>query len=264
MDSMNMRFIGIDLAWSARNTCAAVALAWNGKTAYWLSWSERLRHDAEIIAFVKQAAGSQQALVALDAPLIVPNKDGMRPVDKEITHLFGRYHAGCYPANRKRCTRGEEIVKALNAEGFVQDPFIQKNEALRKVFEVYPHPAMIALFRLGKTLKYKARPGRSLESRQSELIRLRACLIGLEKSVPPMFIPRKVKDLAPSALSGSELKRYEDLLDAAVCAYIALYAWYWGPDGYHVYGDMTRGYIVIPMTDWMRERLWSGIPRTQS
>ncbi len=80
----------------------------------------------------------------------------------------------------------------------------------------------------------------------------------------PMFIPRKVKDLAPSALSGSELKRYEDLLDAAVCAYIALYAWHWGPDGYHVYGDMTRGYIVIPMNDWMRERLWSGIPCTQS
>jgi predicted RNase H-like nuclease len=36
---------------------------------------------------------------------------------------------------------------------------------------------------------------------------------------------------------------------------MAYYAWYWGPAGYEVYGDMTHGYILVPMTEWLRRRL---------
>ena len=179
-------------------------------------------------------------------------------MDREITRLFGRYGAGCYPAYRHRpgsCTRGEEIVAALAADGFIQDPYVRQRAATRSVFEVYPHPAMLALFHLERTIQYKARPNRSLDSRCSELARLRTYLVGLEQGKPAMSSPPAVIARDLHALRGTALKHYEDLLDAAICAYIAYHAWYWGPAGYQVYGDTAQGYILVPMTDWMRQHL---------
>jgi predicted RNase H-like nuclease len=242
-----MRFIGLDLAWSSRNNSAAVALEAEDGRANWIAHCERLGHDEEVVAFVREAAGDGSALVAIDAPLIVPNEEGARPVDREITHLFGRCGAGCYPANRRRgCTRGEKIVVALAEHGFVQDPYVQRLSATRSVFEVYPHPAMITLFHLDKTLQYKARPHRSLEWRRSELARLRGFLQGLAAAEPAMSSPASITNRTLDHLAGTALKRYEDLLDGALCAYIACFAWYWGPAGYQVCGDTTRGYILVP------------------
>jgi predicted RNase H-like nuclease len=233
----------------SRNNSAAVALEADDGRANWVAHCERLGHDEEVVAFVQEAAGDGSALVAIDAPLIVPNEEGARPVDREITHLFGRYGAGCYPANRHRsggCTRGEKIVAALAEHGFIQDPYIQRLSATRSVFEVYPHPATITLFHLDKTLKYKARPHRSLDWRRSELTRLRGLLQGLGAAEPAMFCPASIMNRTMDCLAASALKRYEDLLDSALCAYIACFAWYWGPAGYRVYGDTTRGYILVP------------------
>ena len=257
------RFIGLGLAWSPRNNSAAAALEAENGHAHWTTYRERLGDDEEVVAFVKGAAGDGPALVAIDAPLVVPNEEGPRPVDREITHLFGRYEAGCYPANRQLlggCPRGEKIIAALKEYEFSQNPDIQQYSKTRSVFEVYPHPATISLFHLDKTLKYKARPHRSLDSRRPELARLRKLLQGLGSEEPAMpsldsILKRTVDS---DSLVGSALKHYEDLPDSALCAYIAYYAWYWGPAGpagYEVYGDTTDGYILVPMTPWMRQRL---------
>ena len=52
--------------------------------------------------------------------------------------------------------------------------------------------------------------------------------------------------LASCRLRGTTLKHYEDLLDAAVCAYLAYCAWYWGPESYQVYGDISTGTYLYP------------------
>lgn len=246
---MQTQFIGLDLAWSPRNNSAGVALQGEGPCARWVAHCERLGSDEDIVAFVGEASGEGPALVAIDAPLIVPNEEGARPVDREITRLYGRYGAGCYPANRQRIgggIRGEKIVAALERYGFIQDPHIQRLCTTRCVFEVYPHPATITLFHLDRTLQYKPRPHRTLESRRGELARLRELLRGLDSRVPAALMDKQVMNRAMESLAGSALKRYEDLLDAALCAYIAYYAWYWGPAGYQVYGDTTCGYILVP------------------
>jgi predicted RNase H-like nuclease len=255
---LSTRFIGLDLAWSPRNNSAAVALEAGNHLARWIAHRELLGDNAEVLAFIQEAAGSGPALIAIDAPLIVPNEEGARPVDRQITSLFGHYGAGCYPAYRNRpggCTRGEDIVAGLARHGFVQDPYVHRRAPTRTVFEVYPHPAMVALFRLDRTIKYKARPNRSLGLRRRELARLRTHLVSLEGHKPAMSTPPAVADRDLRTLRGTAFKHYEDLLDAAVCAYIAYYAWYWGRQGYQVYGDTTLGYILVPMTEWMRERL---------
>lgn len=212
-----------------------------------------------MLAFVRDTAGTGPALVAIDAPLIVPNAEGSRPVDRQITHLFGRFEAGCYPAYRNRpggCTRGEQIVAALAEQGFRQDPYLEARGTARSVFEVYPHPATLALFRLHKTIKYKAHPKHNLASRRQELERLRRGLLALQQAKPALHFPPEITKVDVLSLRGSAFKRYEDRLDGAICAYIAYYAWYWGPQGYEVYAgdppDPSKGYILVPMNDWLR------------
>lgn len=68
---------------------------------------------------MKKKIGNNNTIVAIDAPLVVPNKKGRRIADDLVSKLFREYHAGAYPANRERLSswtgkiRGEEIYKLL-------------------------------------------------------------------------------------------------------------------------------------------------------
>lgn len=240
-----MHFVGIDLAWSYRNPSAVVVLE-GGKA---VAWKGKAAGDEEIIAFLKETVGEGPALVAVDAPLIVPNEGGWRPCDSELAMAFRRYEATPHPANRRRFggkVRGEELVRKLMAEGFIHSPFIEPLKATRQVVEVYPHPAAVNLFGLETTLKYKAKTGRSLDFRKMELSRYITLLRSLEKAYPPLSASQILsRELPP--LKGRELKAFEDLLDALFCAYIALYCWTYGPRGYRIFGNAEEGYIIVPL-----------------
>ena len=108
-----MRFVGIDLAWSDGNTSAAVALALEGDEGRLIAWEDDLGGDDEVYTFVREAVGEGPGLVAVDAPLLVPNEEGARPCDLEVSREFRRDEAGGYPANRRRLgckVRGEGPV----------------------------------------------------------------------------------------------------------------------------------------------------------
>ncbi len=240
-----MHFVGIDLAWSYRNPSAVVVL--EGEKA--VAWDDEIGSDEEIIAFLREVLGEKPALVAVDAPLVVPNEKGLRPCDRKLAEAFRRYEAAPHPANRLRFggkVRGEELTRKLEEEGFIHSPIIEPLRETRQLIEVYPHPAAVTLFGLEKTLKYKARPGRSLDFRKAELKRYLALLKGLEKASPALYAPA-ILDQDISPLNGQKLKAFEDLVDALFCAYIALYCWTWGPQKYKVFGDKEEGYIIVPI-----------------
>jgi len=238
--------IGLDLAWSSANPSAAVALAWDGRRARSFLWADRLFSNEEILGFIGKVAPTGPALLAVDAPLLVPNESGMRPCDRELSRFYRRAKAMAYPANRRRVTRGEELVSALARLGFSHHAEVEAQKPVRQVVEVFPHPAMVELFGLPEILQYKARPGRSLEFRWQELSRYQDLLRSLEKAEPAMEA-EEILSLQPQGLRGKGLKAREDLLDALFCAYIALYLWYWGPRGYRLFGDEKTGYILVPV-----------------
>lgn len=243
-----MRFIGLDLAWSRANPSAAVALAWDDRQAYPVSWEASLGGDEEILDFLDKAAGDGPALIAVDAPLVVPNEDGMRTCDRELSRFYRRAQGQAYPANRRRLApvRGEILVEKLEALGFRHSPLVQAQRPGRQVIEVFPHPAAVELFGLSRILRYKARTGRSYELRWAELQRFRELLQSLGKREPAMDTG-EVLAPDPYGLRGRSLKRLEDLLDALFCAYIALHIWYFGPDGHRQFGDLESGYILVPI-----------------
>lgn len=256
-----MRFVGLDLAWSPRNRSGGVVISSAGRV---VATSSTLGDDREVLRFVTDAIEpGRPGLVAIDAPLSVPNETGGRDCDRQVASVFGQFEAAPYPANRQNLgryggLRAEAICYQLKQVGFHLEPFLPTRQPTRQVIEVFPHPATVSLFHLERTLKYKARSTRGYPLRWQELANLRDHLLSLAQVDPPLFLPSELASMPIHGLRGRPFKETEDLLDAFVCAYSALFAWHHGPRGYAVYGDAHSGHILVPMTPAMWQRIKTG------
>lgn len=238
-----MKFLGVDLGWSS-GASGLCCLGWQPGKLTLLDLRTELA-IVDILAWVDtQVAPTESAVIAVDAPTLIPNQTGMRLCDRLTHQHFGRYHAGPYPANLSRpfAARTIEFGLSLEARGFEHAPAIQPQTVGRYQIEVFPHPATIHLFGLTQILKYKKG---KLADRRSALTQLRQ-LIGdrLTQAEPRL-------DLTPTQLptiptTGAALKAVEDQLDSILCAYVAAHWWYWGQARNWVLGDRAAGYIVVP------------------
>lgn len=250
--SPSTSFIGIDLAWSPRNRSGAAALRGDAAGGELVDLA-LLGGEAEIVAYVERHAGAGPAIVAVDAPLCVPNETGRRACERELQRVFGRYQAGPHPTNRgllafNGVVRGEALVAALAARGFACTAAIDAGEPARRVVEVFPHPATIALFGLERTLKYKKanQPARREQAR-ADWRRYQGCLRSLAGADPPLAGQAPFLEEDVATLRGRALKGYEDRADALLCAYIALYAYRWGASRCRAFGDLAGGSIFTPL-----------------
>ncbi|MEN3341672.1 MAG: hypothetical protein V7644_1076 [Actinomycetota bacterium] len=244
-----MRFIGVDLAW-ARRAGSGLCLVEDGEVRA----SGRVGGDAELLDWLQPLVAGD-VLVAIDAPLIVRKPTGRRPAEEAISRCFGAYHAGAHSSNMGLPSfwggvRGQWLAQAL---GLDVDPVFPSGVPVRRAIEVYPHTAIVALLGLTSTLKYKAKPGRSLASRSLALAELLRHLESLRQADPPLDVAaaarwRELGETVRSPGSGAELARAEDEIDAYVCASIALYYWRHGSARCRVAGDLEQGYIITPVT----------------
>ena len=244
-----MRFIGVDLAWTARGGTGLCAIEENSVQA-----SGRVGSDEELLRWLRPLV-EDDVVVAIDAPLIVRNLTGRRRAEQLISRCFGAYHASAHSANLglpsfREGVRGEWLAAALDLD---VDPTFPPRVPVRRAVEVYPHTAIVALFGLASTLKYKAKPGRTLQSRAAALDELLDHLEALRTADPPLDVraaPRwvELRATVTDPRTGAELARAEDEIDAYVCAYTALYYWTHGTTRCRVAGDATDGYILTPVT----------------
>ncbi|MCV7171804.1 DUF429 domain-containing protein [Mycobacterium manitobense] len=239
-----MYFVGLDLAWGERNRTGVAVVDADG----------RLRHigaaqdDGSILAAIGPYVGGD-CIVAIDAPLIVTNPTGNRPCEAALNRDYRAFQAGAHPSNTAKPefangTRGARLAAAMNLD---LDPF---STGRRRALEVYPHAASVALFRLGRTLKYKDKRGRKFEKMQSELLRLIALTEGLANADPALHVAehddwQRLRQSVESATRKSELRRAEDPVDAVLCAYVGLYS-VRRPGDVTVYGDADTGHILTP------------------
>jgi predicted RNase H-like nuclease len=252
-----MTFIGIDLAWSRKNASGAAIVRGNARGGELID-TALLGSDDEIVSYIGAAAGVGPAIVTVDAPLVVPNPTGRRPGEHELGTIFAKHQAGAYPANRglpvfQQGVRGEELVRRLEAHNFIHKETIEAELEIRQVIEVYPHAAMIALFELDRTLKYKAKPRRSTEARRAAWGAYQHHLNALAERDPPLRGQAMLTEQDVALLRGRRLKEYEDRVDALMCAYIALYAFRWGMARCRSFGTIEGGYIFTPLPCHLRE-----------
>lgn len=211
--------------------------------------SALLRGDDELLGWLHPRT-REACVVAFDAPLIIPNDTGARGCERAITRGFGRHEAGCHPANRTRVP--ERALSLADQLGLDPDPTFRAGDTtVRRAIEVYPHAALVTLFWLDRTIKYKAGKGRTVVSRHAAFRRLTAHLETLVEHDPPLTVQaaprwRGLVHAATSSPVGAELDRAEDEIDAFACAYVALLYWTYGTDRCAVFGSLQAGYIVTP------------------
>lgn len=236
--------VGIDLAWGTTARTGVAAVDADGR----LLRSATVVTDEELDAWLGDLPG-RPGVVAVDAPLEVPNATGARGAERELTSAYGRYGCGCHVANRSRPwfdpPRGEVLAAR---HGWSLEP--DAVGAGRPVaVEVYPHAALIGLFALGRVLPYKAKARRDLATRQDAFARLVALLeslpeLGLLDGPGSADWAEQVAAVR-AATRPVDLERVEDRIDAVLCAHLA---WRWAadPGSLHVYGGPGLGRVVAP------------------
>ena len=259
-----MKFIGVDLGWKSQPSglCCLELIA--GELQ--IIDLDRIELIADILSWIdKIVEPKEPAIIGVDAPTLIPNAIGSRLPDKLTHKYFGKYHAGCYPANQKLpfAERTVNFGLELESRGFDHAPTIDPQKLGRYQIEVFPHPAIVNLFKLERILKYKK--GR-INERRLELIKLQNYIFNILPTLTPSLRLPSGSPVAcggkPSRSAGSlrlcgsltseipttgaALKAAEDKLDSLICAYVAAHWWYWGEQRNLVLGDRTTGYIVIP------------------
>lgn len=242
--NQRMQYVGVDLAWGDRARTGVAVLDETGR----LVRSTTVRTDAEIAAVVGPS-DARPRVIAIDAPIIVPNATGSRRAEQLLHKQFGRYDAGAHPSNRSRpYFDPPRAARLADAHGWDVDPARRPDGTRTVAIEVYPHPAMVALFGLGRVLPYKVKPGRSLETLRDAWGALldhvdRVCGAVLRTDESPRWT--EIRRTVAGATRISEVRAAEDEVDAIFCAYLA---WLWGTGDERmiVLGDVRDGYIVVP------------------
>ncbi|MBV8785501.1 MAG: DUF429 domain-containing protein [Mycobacterium sp.] len=239
-----MYFAGVDLAWAGRNPTGIAVVDDDGLLVHIAA----VRDDAAILAEL-QPYVQGDCLVGFDAPLVVTNPTGQRPAEAAFNRDFRRFEAGAHPVNtaKPEFADGSRAARLARTLGLIMDP---RSPAGRRAIEVYPHPATVVLFRLERTLKYKAKPGRDLDRLKTELLLLMDGIETLANADVPLHVEDhpdwgELRRQVVTAERKSELRRVEDPVDAVVCAYVALFS-VRRPAAVTIYGDFATGYIVTP------------------
>lgn len=234
-------------------------LDWDGTTATLVEAPTTLTTDLAIAHYIAdhitaalQRSPAVAVMLAVDAPLTVPNQTGNRQAERLLAQAFGRYQASAYPANRTILSRynggeprAEPLFRLLQPLGITIRAELEPQTLVRQAVEVYPHPAMVTLFGLTTTLHYKARYPRDV--RERAFATYQAGLRSLADREPACLIPPELLQAEQLRGSTQALKTYEDRLDAILCAYVGLYYWYWGAVKCRIFGSTAEGHMIVPI-----------------
>jgi len=236
------RFLGVDLAWSTgsgqrpANETGVVALSPDGAVVA-AGWT---RGVAATVDWVQEAAGGGSALLFVDAPLIVPNPAGQRLCERQVGQRYWRWKVSANSTNQSSPRlAGPALLDRLHALGWRYDDGRSGPPADgRTVSECYPYTTLVGVEELGYDTcrpAYKRQPKR-VPAQQRRADRADACdelvrrLHRLADADPPLLLtshPVTATLLCERSPRDNDraYKHREDLLDATLCAWTALF-WY--------------------------------------
>jgi predicted RNase H-like nuclease len=172
-------------------------------------------------------AKSPVDLVTIDMPIGTFPITARREADNAISRQFGGRGCSTHtPSATRPGSLGATLSAAFHRADFPIATVNTEASLTHHLLEVYPHPALLALlgrpyrvpYKAGNTRRYW--PGLTLEERigalLSEYSAIHAALVNV-------FGPMGVSlPLAVNVLTLSTLKRFEDALDALVCAWVGV------------------------------------------
>ena len=246
--------LGIDAAWSENNpsgvalirqrregdyayiaaapSCQSFIQFANGEDVDWSAKPAggHIQPSELLAAIAARWPDTDVQVISVDIPVANQRVCRRRFCDATISKKFGAAWAGTHsPTKSRPGAVSDDLMGELKKLGYelvTCAPDQADHEVSDKAtIEVYPHPAIVRLLNLEFRLEYKVDnsnkfwPGQSLAKRRkrlsANLSRLRTGLATRISGIPEDCIPTDA-----FVESRSSLKRFEDTLDALVCAWI--------------------------------------------
>ena len=230
------RFIGVDLAWgegseTKRANETGLAVIDERGTSLDAGWA---RGIDEVFAWL-DATAQPGTVIAIDAPLVIPNATGMRLAERQVGMAYGNRKVAANASNQSMGRQGGVALRhRLEAAGFVYTSgLLPPDPHARTFFECYPYTTLVAMPELGYELerpRYK-RLDKSLPASLGRQLRATACdelirrMAALASADPPLdmsshAVGRQLIE-TPSPVEQISYKHREDVLDAMLCAWTA-------------------------------------------
>ncbi len=242
--------LGIDAAWTATEPsgvslvacrdshwrCIAVAPSYEaflglaeGRPVGWDQ--HRFRGSAPdvpaLLAAAQRLAGAGVDLVTVDMPLSTQPIAARRCADNAISQAYGARGCSAHsPGITRPGVLGAALSRSFADAGFVLATTTVLPSAGPWLLEVYPHPALLALLGRDYRVPYKVSRSRRYWPMQPPARRIAALLrefAAIHDALTAVFGPLPLPP--PSQIASqtlSALKRYEDALDALVCAWVGV------------------------------------------
>jgi len=181
----------------------------------------------EILDSTCTLAGRMPTVVAVDMPVASIRISGRRPADDALSKAFGARGCSTHtPSTSRPGAVGERFTRVVGEAGYSVATTTARAGQPLCLIEVYPHPALLALLDADYRIPYKVSkarklwPGKSVEERIGLVLRsLARILDALEQRIDGIGLQLPEAAEVPSL---SFLKRYEDAIDALVCAWVGI------------------------------------------
>ncbi len=184
-----------------------------------------------LLGAAETLAGEPVQVITLDMPISRVPFHTRRAADNEISKAFANRWCGTHSPTRDRPGElGYNITRFLLASGYDHAVSRRKDHkrALKRSYfmEVYPHVALLSLlgkrrrvpYKISKSNKYW--PGTDISTRKNNLLDQ---FKEIHQALALVFQPLDLVLPAPEEVpSLSFLKRYEDALDALICAWVGV------------------------------------------
>jgi predicted RNase H-like nuclease len=253
-------FVGFDSAWvgNPKVPGAICAISFDGKRFHDFKEPKLVGFD-DARRFIARANRKHRlTLIAIDQPTIVPNDEGMRPVEKVAASIVSWLGGGVQPAYRKKENMfgdGAPIWKFLRRLGATENPELSRRAVRGKfIMEVFPALALPSLNRTFCGWKKGPRynPANRGRFRQKAWQKVVATVLREARKLKCEKFIRWCNQLGKVR---TPRKCHQDKLDAAICLLIMI-RWRRGKrKDSAMIGDLKHGYIVAPVIAEIRDRL---------
>ncbi len=235
MGTQPLSVLGIDAAWTEKNPsgialiqtegerwkCVVVSPSYDSFTAtakkHPANWGEKpiggLPKFRNILAAAQELLGGKEVdVIAVDMPLSTAPITGWREADLAVSRSFGGMGCGVRPPTMERPGRLSTLfTRTLATVGFELTTSPTDRRSLHQLIEVDPHPAIVRLLNENYRVPYKR--GR-MELRMPHLLRI---VDGLTKEIDNIDLRLPKQSVTGRSIG---LKRFEDAIDALVCAWV--------------------------------------------
>lgn len=180
-----------------------------------------------ILAAAQRILGRGVDLITIDMPLATVPIVGRRAADDAISTQFGgRWCSAHTPSASRPGILSDTLTTEFGAAGYCLATSTISEPVTPCLIEVYPHPALLSLMKRAQRVPYKVSKSRRYWPEFTVRQRIAALVKefkDIRDALTDMFGPVAVPlPQTGDVESLSFLKRYEDALDALVCAWVGV------------------------------------------